>query len=73
MLAGISPGVVAGICVAVGLCAFLFGWYLVYIRRKKKKEALLSDKPEFQSAPAGTSHLLRLTLKFLLRIIDKKI
>ncbi|XP_021856599.2 chitin elicitor receptor kinase 1-like isoform X2 [Spinacia oleracea] len=50
--AGISPGVVAGICVAVGLCAFLFGWYLVYIRRKKKKEALLSDKPEFQSAPA---------------------
>ncbi|KMT17910.1 hypothetical protein BVRB_2g034370 isoform A [Beta vulgaris subsp. vulgaris] len=38
---GVSPGAIAGICVAVGLSLLLVGWYLVYIRRKKKKETLL--------------------------------
>uniref|UniRef100_A0A803LB77 Uncharacterized protein n=1 Tax=Chenopodium quinoa TaxID=63459 RepID=A0A803LB77_CHEQI len=48
---GISPGAIAGICVAVGLCVFLIAWYLVYIRRKKRKAATL-DKPDFLLTPA---------------------
>ncbi|KAL9227231.1 hypothetical protein vseg_002950 [Gypsophila vaccaria] len=46
---GISPGIVAGVCVAIGLLALLGCWYLGCIRTKKSsKDALRSDKSEIQ-------------------------
>ncbi|XP_021763736.1 chitin elicitor receptor kinase 1-like [Chenopodium quinoa] len=53
---GISLGAIAGICVAVGLCVLLIAWYLVYIRRKKRKAAaLLFDKPQLTPAAVAVN------------------
>ena len=61
-IAGISPGVIVGICMAIGVSVSLVSWYLVYIRRKKKKEALLSNQSELKSRLAGTLHFVQLHL-----------
>lgn len=71
---GISPGAIAGICVAIGLSVFLFGWYIFYIRRKKKKEALLS---QFQSTSdeylAGQSEAVAVNARLPSIAVDKSV
>lgn len=74
--AGISPGAIAGICVAVGLSALLVGWYVVYIR-KKKKEGLLSDNHGVHSTSAeditGKSEAVVVNAKHPAIAVDKSV